>query len=283
MKYIEEHIAHPDESLRVMRLTLDSFRTARHRHRHLELTWIEQGSGLRFVAGNVEPFHAGDLVLLGPDVAHAWVSSLAHRGEPHVATVVQFAPDLIVGSPIPELARLKELVTRASSGLRIQVVAANEVRASLERIVEARGLRRIATLFEVLERLSESPQDLEPIAVSTTLTSPRSREDRRIDRVIHWIHANLERPLAVEEAARLVHVTPAAFSRYFRREVGKNFSEYINDVRCSEACLRLSRSDRPIADIATTCGFATLSNFNVQFKARFHVTPRSFRRDLRLA
>jgi len=283
MKYIEEHIAHPDESLRVMRFTLDSFTLARHRHRHVELTWIERGSGLRFVGSTVEPFDDGDLVLLGPHVAHAWLSSLARRGEAHVATVVQFAPDLILGSALPELAGLAGLVARASAGLRIGGDAARAARACLPQIVAAGGLRRIAKLFELLDELAARPQDLEAIAPGSTPRASRGDTERRIDRVIHWIHANLERPLAAADAARLVHVTPAAFSRYFSREVGRTFTEYINDVRCSEACLRLSHGDRPVAEIAAECGFATLSHFNAQFKARFQATPRAFRRDSRLA
>ena len=81
----------------------------------------------------------------------------------------------------------------------------------------------------------------------------------------------------MEAAARLVHVSPAAFSRYFRREVGKSFTRYVNDMRCSEACLRLRGSNKAVAVIAHECGFATLSNFNRQFRVRTGLTPRDFR------
>lgn len=75
----------------------------------------------------------------------------------------------------------------------------------------------------------------------------------------------------------MARVTPGAFSRYFRHEVGKPFTEYVNDVRCSEACVRLRRTDKAVAVIAQECGFATLSHFNRQFRQRHGVTPREFR------
>ena len=97
--------------------------------------------------------------------------------------------------------------------------------------------------------------------------SSRGDAERSIDRAIHWIHANLAQPLRAAEAARPIHVTPAAFSRYFSREMGRSFTEYVNDVRCSEACLRLSlslsHSDRAIAEFAAESGFSTLSNFTI--------------------
>jgi AraC-like DNA-binding protein len=84
--------------------------------------------------------------------------------------------------------------------------------------------------------------------------------------------------LSIETAAAQVHVTPAAFSRFFRRSLGKTFTEYVNDLRCTEAAIQLRRSDKSIAIIAQACGFSTLSHFNKQFLQRYEQTPRNYRR-----
>jgi AraC-like DNA-binding protein len=102
-------------------------------------------------------------------------------------------------------------------------------------------------------------------------------ESRRIDQTLDWIRRNLARDLTVAEAARIAHVTPAAFSRFFRREVGKTFTRYVNDVRCSEACLKLRLGGRPVAAVASECGYTTLSHFNRQFRLRHGLSPREFR------
>ena len=94
---------------------------------------------------------------------------------------------------------------------------------------------------------------------------------------LEWIHAHLARELRVADAARLVHISPASFSRYFSREVGKSFTDYVNDIRCSEACVQLRATDKPVSLIASECGFETLSHFNRQFKLRYGAAPRDFR------
>jgi AraC-like DNA-binding protein len=106
---------------------------------------------------------------------------------------------------------------------------------------------------------------------------------RRIDRVLGWVHRELGRELTVAEGARLAGVTPAAFSRFFRRQVGKTFTSYLNDVRCSEAAVRLRWSDDAVSAVAIQSGFSTLSHFNRQFRLRMKATPRQFRRRFRLA
>ena len=77
MRAIQEHITHPDQSFRFLRFEVDAFGGGRHRHRQLELTWVERGAGVRFVGDSAEPFADGDLVLLGANVPHTWISTAA--------------------------------------------------------------------------------------------------------------------------------------------------------------------------------------------------------------
>jgi AraC-like DNA-binding protein len=100
---------------------------------------------------------------------------------------------------------------------------------------------------------------------------------QRIERLLRWIYENLGSPLAVSDAAGLLAVSPAAFSRTFRRAVGKPFNEYVNDLRIAQASLELLRSERPIAEIAQRCGYPTLSNFQHQFQQRHGIPPRQYR------
>lgn len=280
MKVKEEHVSHSGQTFRFMRLALDAFRGERHRHRQLELTWIEQGAGLRFVGSSVEPFESGDLVLLGPHLPHAWVSAGERAGEPHLATVLQFSPDLISRHDVPELRALSGLAALAGQGIHIEGAAREAMLGVLRGMPQRSDLLRLADFIELLGLMLQHQTCLRPIldAAQRASAGANADEQRRVDRVLDWIHRHMAASLTVEAAAALVHVTPAAFSRFFSREVGKSFTEYINDVRCSEASLRLRLSDRPVAAIAQECGFETMSHFNRQFRIRVGCTPREFRR-----
>jgi AraC-like DNA-binding protein len=145
----------------------------------------------------------------------------------------------------------------------------------------ASAIARVAGWIEILGLLEAHERDFRTLASSPLRGPPPPAADRpetrRIDQTLDWIQRHLARELTVAEAARIAHVTPAAFSRFFRREVGKTFTRYVNDVRCSEACLKLRLTDRPVAAVASACGFATLSHFNRQFRLRHGMTPREFR------
>jgi AraC-like DNA-binding protein len=285
VRILEEHVAHPGESVRFLRIETDRFRGQRHRHRQLELTWIEHGVGLRYVGDSVAPFGPGDLVLLGADLPHAWVSAgpgeHGHGARGHGrarASVLQFPLALFEQDAFPELKGARPLAEHARRGLLIGGACAGAIVARLGRMSADSAFGRLAGLIEILGWLAAKPADLTRIASSALVAATREGQERRVDRVTEWVARNMHRRLELAEAARIARVTPGAFSRFFRREAGKAFSSYVNDVRCGEACLRLRESRKPIATIAADCGFASISHFNRQFQRRMRVTPRQYRR-----
>lgn len=307
MNILRESVVHPHASLRFLNMRLEAFRGQRHRHHHAELTWIEHGSGLRSVGDAVQPFDDGDLVLVGSEVPHHWLSAAGvprPRGALLRATTLQFAPDLCLRPALPELGQGAALLRRARRGLRIQGVTQAQVIRHLLAMREADDLARLAHLLAILSCMQLGGDDLVPIAAGATApgrgatlaapaggatlaaaagpgrTSPTDRggePPRRIDKVVDWMHQRLAQPITVAQAAQVAHVSPAAFSRFFKREVGRTFTQYLNDARCGEAWLRLQHTREPVAAIAHSCGFTTLSHFNEQFRRRHGVSPRALR------
>ncbi|RVU43040.1 helix-turn-helix domain-containing protein [Rubrivivax rivuli] len=281
MRITREAIPQAEESLRCLHLALPSFGGSLHRHGHFELTWIERGQGLRWVGDSVEPFFDGDLVLVGSETPHLW----ATRGAPSplgcAATVLQFPPDWLQRCRLPELQALAPLLAQAAAGVEVQGRTREQVQRLLAQLPGASAPRRVAVFIEVLSCLHEGRIDLR--ALSGSMPAPPPAEAtagggmRRIDRVLNWVEANLGQTLCIDDAAAVAHVSPAAFARFFRREVGKSFTAYVNDARCGWAALQLVQGREPVAQVAQACGFPTLSNFGEQFRRRYGVPPREFR------
>src|SRR5215218_755369 len=64
-----------------------------HFHPEVEITLIESGCGRRVVGDSIESFEPDDLVLLGDNLPHQYVSNPAARASLAAAKVIQFRPD----------------------------------------------------------------------------------------------------------------------------------------------------------------------------------------------
>ena len=62
-----------------------------HFHPEIEITLIETSSGRRVVGDSIESFAPGDLVLIGENLPHQYVSDSASRKSPAQAKVIQFS------------------------------------------------------------------------------------------------------------------------------------------------------------------------------------------------
>jgi AraC-like DNA-binding protein len=281
MRIAREPIHHAEESLRCMNLALPAFRGSLHRHGHFELTWIERGQGLRWVGDSVEPFFDGDLVLVGSETPHLWASRGLQSTQGCVATVLQFPSDWLQRCGLPELKPVAPLLAHAGAGVEVRGRTCVEAQGLLARLPGSTVQRRLAVFIEVLGCLLGGAADLRalsaPLPAAGTGSLRAGPSPQRVDRVLNWVESHLADELSVEDAAAVAHVSPAAFGRFFRREVGKSFTAYVNDARCGWAALRLIQDAEPIAQIAHACGFPTLSNFGEQFRRRYGVAPRDFR------
>ena len=277
MRAAIEHVTHPDLSFRLLTLAQDALIAGPHRHPHLELTWIEHGSGLRFVGDSVEPFDAGDLVLVGPQLAHAWMGRPAPGDAPagFRAVVLQFAPGLVEDPRWPELRALRPLLAHARQGLAFPAGAARDrIAAALAAMPAQSGLARLASWLLLMQEIAAHEGHARSLSVKE---AAEVAPDDRIERLLAWLHAHLAEPIRIDQAAAQVHVSPAALPRFFRRETGKTLMGYLNDLRISEACVQLRQSRQPIAHIAAACGFGSTAHFDRQFKRRLGCSPRAYR------
>ncbi|MEK6304570.1 MAG: AraC family transcriptional regulator [Acidobacteriota bacterium] len=96
--------------------------------------------------------------------------------------------------------------------------------------------------------------------------------------VLVHIQANLDEDLSLEALARRVRLSPFHFHRLFRSAVGETLKQYTQRLRLERAANRLVVHDATILDVALDSGFQNHETFSREFKRRFLVTPRGYRK-----
>jgi AraC-like DNA-binding protein len=100
---------------------------------------------------------------------------------------------------------------------------------------------------------------------------------RHLLRAKDLIDAGYREPLDVPALSRAAHLSPAHFSREFRRAFGETPYQYLLTRRLERAAALLRNTDYTVADICFTVGLQSVGSFTTSFGRAFGVPPTVYR------
>jgi AraC-like DNA-binding protein len=97
-------------------------------------------------------------------------------------------------------------------------------------------------------------------------------------KVLQKIRLDYEKPLTLEELARVIGTSPKYFCRFFKEMSGRSPIDYLNYYRVECAAEQLLITSESVTEIAFSCGFNDLSYFIKTFHKYKGTSPRAFRK-----
>ena len=251
-----------------------------HVHDCFEIGYCFEGPGIFTIEDKILPYHAGDAVIINNREVHQAVSSL---GNVSVWSFTHLNPILLLAGHISsdELT----LKTDLFCGSNFINIITREMHPGIcnviqDIILEMRqqqpGFKALvrSLVFIMLTRLHRITEQTPSAAVSTL-----KRENlARISPAIRHIINNFSTILNIAELATSCYLSEPHFRKIFKSATGLPPSQYITKFRMNAASIMLKNSNRKIIQIATDCGYTTLSSFNRSFKATFKQSPREYRK-----
>ncbi|MBB6003077.1 AraC family transcriptional regulator [Arcicella rosea] len=262
-------------SFRINQYTTSSFEYKWHYHPEFELTLIESGVGDRFIGDSFESFQKGDLVLIGPDLPHTWMSD-KEKNVVSAAVVIQFSNHFIERFLVlNEFIKLKKILEMSTQGLYFPSPPL-EIISKMETINQKEGIARISILLEIFTILTELPYEV----LASPFFQPIKNEENelRINTVCQYMLKNSSTDISLKSVAELIHLSESAFCKFFKKMTGKTYSDYLNEIRIGKACTLLTSSDKTIAEIGFQTGFESITYFNRIFLRKKKRTPNEFRK-----
>ncbi|HEY7196831.1 MAG TPA: helix-turn-helix transcriptional regulator [Gaiellaceae bacterium] len=89
--------------------------------------------------------------------------------------------------------------------------------------------------------------------------------------------ASYRKPLDVPALARAAHLSPAHFSRAFRRTFGETPHQYLLTRRLERAAALLLNTDWTVLQICLEVGLRSIGSFTTSFVRAFGMTPTEYR------
>ncbi|MCR5503328.1 MAG: response regulator [Lachnospiraceae bacterium] len=105
----------------------------------------------------------------------------------------------------------------------------------------------------------------------------QERSKDTIESAKEFIADNFSGDLSLDDVSRVVNISPYYFSKLFKEATGKNFIEYLTDLRIERAKTLLLDSDLSMKEICAECGYQDPNYFSRTFKKNTGFTPTEYK------
>ncbi len=134
-------------------------------------------------------------------------------------------------------------------------------------------------LHKIMQRLLRVHRQIykEVEALDAVRASTREELYRRLHRARDYAHAMFDKPLSLDEMARIACLSPNHFLRTFRQIFRQSPHQYLTALRLERAQKLLAGTALSVTEVCYAVGFASLGSFSWLFRRRFGISPEVFR------
>lgn len=257
-----------------------------HYHKELELVVLVKSTGTRFVGNHIDKFKEGEIVLLGKNLPHMWINDSAYfKKDSNLvaeAIVIHFKEDFAGEDfiDLPELTIISELFDCAKIGIKFSGAKQDEMIKRITALIQMDGFDRLMSFLIILKDLAA---DFERELLSSTsfIHEFKKVDKKKLEPIYKFIVENYRNNFTLEDIAKVAHMNPAAFSRYFQKVHKKTLTRYVNELKVGYACKLIRENKHSMASICFKSGFNNVSNFNRQFKNILTYSPSEYNKKYR--
>jgi len=259
--------------------TKTSFDFPLHYHDEIELNLILNAKGTRRMIGDhMEEIGESELVLVGPNLQHAWFTDVYSDNEITEVTI-QFHSDFFDEKFLRknQLSFIRRMLEKSTRGILFSAATTRHLAPRILGLNKKQGFDSVLELMSILHDLSISRNSR---ILSDSGFSPVEKHNyssRRIEKVMNHAHQSYHKSITLMDVAKLTNMTETAFSRFFKLHTGMTFINCLNEIRLGHASRLLIETTHSISEIAYECGFNNISNFNRIFKSKKGCTPKDLR------
>ncbi len=113
----------------------------------------------------------------------------------------------------------------------------------------------------------------------TNKSVPEAIGHGAIDDIMQYMRQQYQQRLTLEDVADHFFMNKTYLSELFKKETGKSFVQFKNEIRVERAKVLLRNSDELISAISQQCGFEDAGYFSTVFKLMTHLTPQQYRNE----
>ncbi len=264
----------PDLGFQIDFVTM-KYNSQPHWHQEMEMLFILNGSAAVTIGGEKFRLAPLDFIVIDSLTVHEAIYRLPqtmgiciHISKSHL---MRYLPDidLFHFSCIPHKLRpeQQDSYSRLCANLKDLTVLYFEQKPSY-------AFRSSAFIMSMMAELT----DFFSTRLSPDSPAPDASQLTRIRQVFQYVEQHYKEPVSLQDAADELSLNREYFCRFFKKNTGIPFLQYVNQVRMNHIYQDLLYSEGSIQEILEENGIYNSRTFYASFKKAYGCTPRELRK-----
>lgn len=264
--------------------TIPQYCTSYHWHPELEILLVEAGELHVFMESEEYTGTPGDILFINSSLLHSMYAAAETNT---LYTAIVFDMNLL-SFHMYDHVQSHQIAPLLSGKLKFppripaQSTLSDEIRKPLQHLLSVYEQRQAyyqfdikLSIYQMLLLLFQEKLFLKESERSSAL----SREQiSQLKEILSYISSHYQEKILLDDIAGAFHLSPKYFSRYFKKQFGRSFTEYLNAYRVERSLSLLRQEKCSISDAALRSGFESLSYYAKVFKSVMGMTPGEYRR-----
>lgn len=247
-----------------------------HHWNSWEMSYIISGEGHRILGDTKEPFSAGEVVLVVPEMPHQWIFApdKTDRDGNIENITISFPPDLLkrLSHVMPEFCQLAEWYERLDTSVKFKPAECEKIAVVLRRMEHESAVERVTSLLQLLESIERNRN----FTVVGRFAKPCSVEEK-VKKIEIYISCNYNHDFSIDRLAQYIGMNRSSLCTMFKRQTGKTIIERLLNFRIEMAKYLLSSTTESISSCCYSSGFNDVPHFNRTFRQMVGMTPGEYR------
>jgi len=250
-----------------------------HWHDHMEWIFIKEGKARIQIDDKFTYLQKGEIAFINSQQLHAaWLidenteiiaivfnSAIIRNSGLDNTENLYFSPYLSQQLKLPNFIRKDEIHTKliinSISNLVNEFV---QKKTGYELFIKSELFRIFGLVFRYYCQLEQQSYN-------------RCQKNYNLTLVLDYLREHYDKEISVNEAAKMVNLSPNHFCKVFKKVTGKTLIEYLQLLRINEAEKMLTKTDLPVTEIASRVGFGSVTYFGRVYKKLKSMSPSASR------
>lgn len=248
---------------------------AAHVHKAVELLYVKKGSFTVLLDGVENEMGEGDLVLFCSNAIHHVYTKNLPENEYYV---IKISPAFFLQFSTQEEGTeyvMRFAINRKESKniWRREELEGTPLFSALQSLIsehdEQKYASQVAIKLKIMELLVEVLRSDSPLPERV----PHNPTTTLIYNTMVYVRNHYSEDMDERELAKSLGMSYSYFSRSFKRVTGTTFKQYLNRIRINQAEKLLCRDNASVSEVATKCGYNSISYFINVYKSITGKTP----------